>query len=84
VHAFVRPARAPPGGWGLARSLPEVLAQVRLVAEAAPQRDVTQGRIGREHVSSREFHATAHDESVRRLPEGALEGAGEMRFAALK
>jgi hypothetical protein len=54
-----------PGRWGLARGLPEVLAQVRLVGEAAPQRNVTQGRIGRKHVLSGQFHATSHDERVR-------------------
>jgi hypothetical protein len=67
----------------VARGLPEVLAQVRLVGEAATQRDVTQGRIGVQHVSGGEFHATPHQESVRWLPEGALEGTGEVRFAAL-
>jgi hypothetical protein len=54
-----------PGRRGLARGLPEVLAQVRLVGEAAPQRNVTQGRIGRKHVLSGKFHATPHQESVR-------------------
>jgi len=71
-----------PGRRGLAHSLPEVFAQVRLVGEPAPQRNVTQGRIGRKHVLSGEFHATSHQENVRRLPEGALEGAGEVRLAA--
>src|ERR1700689_3070680 len=61
----VQPARTSPGRWGLARGLPEGLAQVRLVGEAAPQRDVTQGRIGRQHVLSGEFHATSNDEGVR-------------------
>jgi hypothetical protein len=80
---MVRPVRTSPGRWGLARGLPEVLAQVRLVGEAAPQCNVTQGRIGRKHVLSGEFHATSHDEGVRRLPERALEGSREVRFAAL-
>jgi hypothetical protein len=61
-----------------------VLAQVRLVAEAAAQSNVAQGRIRRQHELSGQFHTTSHQESVRRLPEGALEGAGEVRFAALK
>jgi hypothetical protein len=53
---------------GLARGLPKVLGQVRLVPEAAPKRNVTQGLIGRQHVLSCQFHATSHDESVRWLP----------------
>jgi hypothetical protein len=75
--------RTSPSRRGLARGLPEVLAQVRLVGEAATQRNVTQGRIGRKHVLSGQFHATSHDERVRWLPEGALEGSREMRCAAL-
>jgi len=62
---MVRPVRTSPGRGGLARSLPEVLAQVRLVGEAAPQRNVTQERIGRKHVLSGQIHATSHDERVR-------------------
>jgi hypothetical protein len=62
---MVRPVRTSPGRWGLARGLSEVLAQVRLVGEAAPQRNVTQGRIGREHVLSCQLDATSHDERVR-------------------
>ena len=58
-------ARTSPGRGGLAGRLPEVLAQVRLVGEAAPQRDVAQGRIGRQHVLSGQFHAPSHDKSVR-------------------
>jgi len=54
-----------PDRWGLARGLPEVLAHVRLVGEAAPQRNVTQGRIGRKHVVGCQFDATSHDERVR-------------------
>jgi hypothetical protein len=54
-----------PGPWGLPHGLPEVLAKVRLVGEAAPQRNVTQARIGRKHVLSGQFHATSHDEGVR-------------------
>jgi hypothetical protein len=54
-----------PGRWGLAGGLPEVLAQVRLVGEATPQRNVTQRRIGRKHVVGRQFDPTSHDESVR-------------------
>jgi hypothetical protein len=75
--------RASPGSWGLARGLPEVLAQVGLVGEAARKRYVTQRCISPQHVLSGQFHATPHQESVRRLPKGALEGAGEVRFAAL-
>ena len=81
---MVRSVRAPPGRWGLARSQPEVLAQVRLVGETAMKRNVAQARIGRQHVLSGQFHATSHQESVRRFPEGAPKGAGEVRFAALK
>jgi len=32
---------------------------------ASPQRNVTQGRIGRKHVLSGQFYATPHQESVR-------------------
>jgi hypothetical protein len=67
----------------MAGGLPEMFAQVRLIGESAPQRNVTQASIGRQHVLRSQFHATPYQESVRRLPEGALEGAGEMRFAAL-
>jgi hypothetical protein len=38
---------------------------VRLVGEAAPQRNVTQGRIGRKHVLRGQFYATSHQENVR-------------------
>ena len=62
---IVRSVHTSPGGWGLARGLPEVLAQVRLVAEAAPQRNVAQGRIGRKHVLGGQFQAASHDERVR-------------------
>jgi len=62
---MVRPVRTSPGRRGLARGLSEMLAQVRLVGEAAAQRNVTQGRIGREHVLCRQFHATSHNETVR-------------------
>jgi len=61
----VRPVHTSPGRWGLARGLPELLAQVRLIGKAAPQRNVTQGRVGRKHVPSGQFHATSHDEGVR-------------------
>jgi hypothetical protein len=37
---MVRSVRTSPGRGGLARGLPEVLAQVRLVGEAAPQCNV--------------------------------------------
>jgi hypothetical protein len=80
---MVRPVRTPPGRGGLARGLPELLGQVRLVSEAAPQRNVTQGRIARQHELSRQFHAPSHDEGVWRFPEGVLEGSREMRCAAL-
>jgi hypothetical protein len=72
-----------PGRRGFANGLPELVAEVRLVGETAPRRDVTQGRIGRKHVLSGQFHATSYDERVRRLPECALEGSREVRFAAL-
>ena len=62
---MVRPLGTSPGRWSPARGLPEVLAQVRVVGKAAPQRNVTQGRIGRKHVLSGQFHATSHDEGVR-------------------
>src|SRR6201989_338005 len=52
VLIMVRPLRMSPGRWGLAGGLPEMLAQVRLVGETAPQRNVTQGRIGRKHILS--------------------------------
>ena len=65
VLIMVRPLRTSPCRWGLARGLPEVLAHVRLVGEAAPKRNVTQRRIGRKHVLSRQFHATSYDERVR-------------------
>jgi hypothetical protein len=38
---------------------------VCLVGEAAPQRNVTQGRIAGKHVSSGQFYATPHQENVR-------------------
>ncbi len=75
--------RTSPGRWGLPRGLTEVFAQVRLVIEAALQRNVTQGRIGRKHVLSGQFHAASHDEGVRWLPERTLEGSREVRWAAL-
>jgi hypothetical protein len=56
------PVRAPPCRGGLSRRLPELLAQVRLVGEAAPQGDVAQGRIGGKHIMSRQLHAPSHDE----------------------
>jgi hypothetical protein len=65
LASAARPVRTSPGPWGLRRGLPEVLAKVRLVGEAAPQRNVTQARIGRKHVLSGQFHATSHDEGVR-------------------
>jgi hypothetical protein len=57
---MMRPVRTSPGRWGLARGQPEVLAQVGLVREAAPQRNLTQGSVGRKHVLSGQFHSTAH------------------------
>ena len=56
VLIMVTPVRTSPGRWGVARGLPEAPAQVRLVREAAPQRNVTHGRIGRKHVLSGQFH----------------------------
>ena len=61
----VRPLRTSPGCGGLACGLPELLAQVRLVGEAAPQRNVTQGRIGRKHVLRGQLHATSHQKNMR-------------------
>jgi hypothetical protein len=60
VLIVARSARASPGRWGPARGLPELLTQVRLVGEAARKRNVAQGRIGRQHVLSGQFHATSH------------------------
>jgi hypothetical protein len=60
----VRPVRTSPRRRGLARGLPEVLSQVRLVREAAEQRNVTQGCIARKHALSGQFHAPSHDERV--------------------
>jgi hypothetical protein len=65
VFIMARAVRTSPGCWGLTRGLPEVLAQVRLVGEAAAQRKVTQGRIGRQHVLSGQFQATSHHKTVR-------------------
>jgi hypothetical protein len=62
---MMQPVCTSPDRGGLARGLPKVLGQVRLVAEAAPKRNVTQGRIGRQHVLSCHFHATSHEKSVR-------------------
>ena len=76
------PMRASPCRRGLARGLPELLAEVRLVGKTALRRDVTQGRIGRKHVLRGQFHAASYDESVRRYPKCTLEGAGEVRTAA--
>jgi len=42
-----------------------VLAEVRLVGESAPLRDVAQGRIGLQHVSRSQFQATPDHEGVR-------------------
>ena len=53
--------RASPCRRGLARGLPEVLAQVCLVDEAASQGNVAQRRIGGEHVLSGQFDAPSHD-----------------------
>jgi hypothetical protein len=60
-----------------------VLAQVRLVREAAPQRDVAQRSLSLQHVLSRQLQATLDHERVRGGSERALEGAREMRLAAL-
>jgi hypothetical protein len=42
-----------------------MLAQMRLVGEAAGQRNITQGRIGRKHVPGGQFYTTSYDERVR-------------------
>ena len=68
IVVMVRSVLTSPGRWGLACGLAELLAEVRLVAEAAPKRNVAQRLIGRQHVLSGQFHATSHDESVRRFP----------------
>jgi hypothetical protein len=60
-----------------------VLAQVRLVGKSASQCNVAQGRIRLQHVSRGQLHATPDHESVGRLAEGTLKGAGEVRFAAV-
>lgn len=62
---MLQPMRTPPGRRGLTHGLPKMLAQVRLVGEAALQRDVTQGRIARKHELGGHFHATSHDERMR-------------------
>jgi hypothetical protein len=62
---MAHPVHTSPGRWSLARGLPEFLAQVRLVGEAALQGNVTQGRVGRKHVLSGQFHPTSNDERVR-------------------
>jgi len=56
---------------------------VRLVREAAPQRDIAQGRVGLEHVLSRQLDATVNHERMRGGSERALERAREVRLAAL-
>ena len=80
---IVRAVHTSPHRRGLSGGLPELLAQMSLVGEAAPQCNLAQGRLGRKHVLSSQFHATTNQENVRRLPEGAFEGAGEVCFAAL-
>jgi hypothetical protein len=55
---------ASPSRGGLAQGLPEVLAQVRLIGETAPKRNVAQGGVGRKHVLSSQFNATPHQENV--------------------
>jgi hypothetical protein len=65
VLMMVRSVRTSPCRRGLARGLPELLGQVRLVGEAALQRNVTQGRIARKHKVSGQFNAPSHDEGVR-------------------
>jgi hypothetical protein len=61
----LQPLHASPRRRRLTHGLPEMPAQVRLVGETTRRRDVTQGRIGRKHVSSGQLHATSHDERVR-------------------
>jgi hypothetical protein len=53
VHVVV--LRASPGCGCPTCGLPEVLAQVRLVGEATSKRNVSQRRIGRQHVLSGQF-----------------------------
>jgi len=45
--------------------LSKVLAQVRLIGEAALQRNIAQGRFSLEHVLSRQLDAAADHEGVR-------------------
>ena len=61
---LVRPVRTSPSRWGLASCLPEMFAQVRLVGEAAAQRDVAQARAGLKHVLSRQLQAALDHERV--------------------
>jgi hypothetical protein len=67
----------------MTHGLMEVLAQVRLVREAAPDRNVAEGSVGLKHVLSGQLHATPDHKSVRRLPEGELKSTREVRLAAL-
>jgi hypothetical protein len=67
----------------MTHGLMEVLAEVRLIGEAAPDRDIAQGSVGLKHVLSGQLHPAPDHKSVRRLPEGELECAREVRLAAL-
>ena len=71
----LRPFRTSPGSWGFPSDHSKVLAQMRLIHKSTSKRNVAQGRMGRKHALGGQFHATSHQENVRRLPEGALEGA---------
>jgi hypothetical protein len=57
--------RASPGRWGLTHCPSEVFAQVRLVAESASQRYITQRRISLQHVLGRQLDATPDHEGMR-------------------
>ncbi len=54
---------------------PEDAGQMRLVGKAAGLGDLREGFVALEHFLPSPLDTPAEDESVRRLPEGAFEGA---------
>jgi hypothetical protein len=56
---------------------------VRLIREAASQRDIGQANVALQHVLSRQLDATSDNERVGGDSEGALERAREVGLAAL-
>jgi len=60
---MVRPVRTSPGRGGLARGLPEVLGQVRLVGEAAPHDE----KVAAPSTASAGFHKPAFSTYKRTL-----------------